>query len=49
MTDGVEAGVELRGLTKDFSIGLRGVRLRAVDNLSLRIGAGEVFGILGPN
>jgi ABC-2 type transport system ATP-binding protein len=49
MTEGFEAGVELRGLTKDFSIGLRGVRLRAVDNLSLRIGAGEVFGLLGPN
>ncbi len=49
MTDGCDAAVELRGLTKDFSLGLRGVRLRAVDNLSLRIGAGEVFGLLGPN
>lgn len=49
MTDGTEAAVELEGLTKDFATGLRGVRLRAVDHLSLRIGGGEVFGLLGPN
>ncbi len=41
--------IELRGLTKDFAVGLRGVRLRAVDNLSLRIEAGQVYGLLGPN
>lgn len=40
---------ELRGLVKDFSIGLRGVKLRAVDHLDLRIAAGQVFGLLGPN
>jgi ABC-2 type transport system ATP-binding protein len=41
--------IELRGLTKDFATGLRGLRLRAVDNLSLRIEAGQVYGLLGPN
>ena len=41
--------IELRGLIKDFSVGLRGVKLRAVDDLSLRVPAGEVFGLLGPN
>ena len=41
--------VELSGLTKDFSMGLRGVKLRAVENLSLKIASGEVFGLLGPN
>src|SRR5882672_7239452 len=41
--------IELRGLVKDFSIGLRGVKLRAVDRLDLRIEAGQVFGLLGPN
>ncbi|RRJ95099.1 ABC transporter ATP-binding protein [Opitutaceae bacterium TAV4] len=41
--------IEIRGLTKDFPISLRGVKLRAVDNLSLTIPQGQVFGLLGPN
>ena len=49
MTVDAQPAVELTGVTKDFAVGLRGVRLRAVDNLSLKIGAGEIFGLLGPN
>ena len=41
--------LELRGLTKDFAIGLRGMKLRAVDHLDLRVEAGQVYGLLGPN
>ena len=41
--------IELCGLVKDFSVGLRGVKLRAVDHLNLRVEAGQVFGLLGPN
>ncbi|MGB0416682.1 MAG: ABC transporter ATP-binding protein [Coraliomargarita sp.] len=41
--------ISIRGLTKDFSVGMRGVKLRAVDNLSLEIGDNEIFGLLGPN
>ena len=41
--------IELRGLVKDFAIGLRGVKLRAVDHLDLSIAAGQVYGLLGPN
>jgi ABC-2 type transport system ATP-binding protein len=41
--------VEVRGLVKDFRVGLRGVKLRAVDHLTLRIEAGQVYGLLGPN
>jgi ABC-2 type transport system ATP-binding protein len=41
--------IELRGLTKDFPVGLRGLRLRAVDNLTLDVPAGQVFGLHGPN
>jgi ABC-2 type transport system ATP-binding protein len=45
----MEAAISIQGLTKDFAIGLRGTRLRAVDNLSLHIGQGQIFGLLGPN
>jgi ABC-2 type transport system ATP-binding protein len=41
--------IEIRGLTKDFPVGLRGKKLRAVDNLTLSVPAGQVFGLLGPN
>jgi ABC-2 type transport system ATP-binding protein len=41
--------LELRGLVKDFAVGLRGLKLRAVDHLDLRIEAGQVYGLLGPN
>ena len=41
--------IEIRELTKDFPLPLAGKRLRAVDRFSLRIGTGEVYGLLGPN
>jgi ABC-2 type transport system ATP-binding protein len=41
--------LETRGLTKDFVVGWRGTRLRAVDALDLQVPAGEIFGLLGPN
>jgi ABC-2 type transport system ATP-binding protein len=43
------AAIELRGLVKDFSVGLRGLKLRAVDQLDLRVEPGQVYGLLGPN
>ena len=43
------AAIELRALTKDFPINLRGLKLRAVDDLTLAVPAGQVFGLLGPN
>ncbi len=43
------AALELQGLVKDFAVGLRGVKLRAVDQLDLRVEAGQVYGLLGPN
>lgn len=49
MTGGTKPAVELRALTKDFVVGLKDLRLRAVDQLSLRVECGEVFGLLGPN
>lgn len=44
-----EAVVEINDLTKEFDIGLRGIKLRAVDHLSLSIPRGLVYGLLGPN
>jgi ABC-2 type transport system ATP-binding protein len=41
--------IRIDGLTKEFDIGLRGVKLRAVDHLDLDIPRGGVFGLLGPN
>jgi ABC-2 type transport system ATP-binding protein len=46
---GTAAAIEISGLVKDFSIGLRGVKLRAVDHLQLRVAAGAIYGLLGPN
>jgi ABC-2 type transport system ATP-binding protein len=43
------AAIEIRGLVKDFSVGLRGVKLRAVDHLTLTVAPGQVYGLLGPN
>lgn len=41
--------IEIENLIKDFRVGMRGVKLRAVDNVSFRVERGEVFGLLGPN
>lgn len=43
------SAIEITGLTKDFSLNLRGIKLRAVENLSLNVPEGQVFGLLGPN
>jgi len=42
--------VEIENLTKDFAVGFWKKRpVRALDNLSLQINQGEIFGFLGPN
>lgn len=41
--------IRIQNLTKDFSVGMRSVKLRAVDDLTLEIGHNEIFGLLGPN
>lgn len=42
--------IEIIGLTKDYPVGFWRKRMRrSLDNLSLRVEEGEVFGFLGPN
>ncbi len=42
--------VDIQHLVKDFRIPLRGAKpFRAVDDVSLQIRAGEVYGLIGPN
>ena len=41
--------IELKNVVKDFTIGLRDLKLRAVADLSLSIPAGQIYGLLGPN
>ena len=48
MADATPA-VEIVGLVKDFHTSFRRTPLRAVDDVSLRIPAGEVYGLIGPN
>jgi len=43
------AAIQIKSLTKDFRIGMRGVKLRAVDDISLEVGDNQIFGLLGPN
>lgn len=44
------AAIETEGLTKDYHVGFWKPRpYRALDALTLRVEAGEVFGFLGPN
>jgi len=45
----MSSAISVRHLTKDFRIGLRGLKLRAVDDFSLEIPCGQVYGLLGPN
>lgn len=41
--------VEIRSLVKDFRTSFRRKPLRAVDDVSIRIMPGEVYGLIGPN
>lgn len=45
----IASAISIKGLTKDFSVTLRGVKLRAVDALDLEVAEGQVYGLLGPN
>ncbi len=44
-----ELAVEVKNLSKVFSVGLKREYVVAVDNLSFEVKAGEVYGLIGPN
>jgi ABC-2 type transport system ATP-binding protein len=46
---GSTPAVEIRNLCKDFKTSFRRKPLRAVDDVSIRIMPGEVYGLIGPN
>jgi ABC-2 type transport system ATP-binding protein len=43
------SAITIQSLVKDFRTGLRGLKLRAVDNLTLNIPENTIYGLLGPN
>jgi ABC-2 type transport system ATP-binding protein len=45
----LRTAISIKNLRKDFPSGLRGLIVRAVDDLSLEIKENEIFGLLGPN
>jgi ABC-2 type transport system ATP-binding protein len=46
----MSAVIEIEGLTKDYEVGfLKKRKVRALDDLSLTVGGGEIFGFLGGN
>src|ERR1700746_2114342 len=50
MTPMTSTAIEIDGLTKDYATGFWRKRMRrSLDNLSLRVDDGEIFGFLGPN
>jgi ABC-2 type transport system ATP-binding protein len=44
-----QPAVEIRHLVKDFKTSFKRQHLRAVDDVSIRIMPGEVYGLIGPN
>jgi ABC-2 type transport system ATP-binding protein len=45
-----EAVIEIKGLTKDYEVGFaRKRKVRALEDLTLDVTRGEIFGFLGPN
>lgn len=45
----VAPAIAVRGLTKDYPVNLRGLKLRAVDELTLAVPENSIYGLLGPN
>ena len=44
-----EYSVEVEGLSKIFTQSVKGFAVTAIDDLTLNVDKGEIFGLLGPN
>lgn len=44
-----EQAIRIEQWVKDFPLGLQGKQVRALDGLSLEVGANQIYGLLGPN
>ena len=44
-----ERAIRIEQWVKDFPLGLQGKQVRALDGLSLEVGANQIYGLLGPN
>jgi ABC-2 type transport system ATP-binding protein len=49
MADSSIPAVQIKGLTKVFRLPFKQEKVVAVDDLSLQVSAGEVYGLIGPN
>jgi ABC-2 type transport system ATP-binding protein len=41
--------IQVQGVSKEFKVGVRAKKIRALEDLTLEVHKGEVFGFLGPN
>jgi ABC-2 type transport system ATP-binding protein len=44
-----DTAIQIKGITKDFISGFRGVKLRAIEDIHLEVANNEIYGLLGPN
>ncbi|MEC8650715.1 MAG: ABC transporter ATP-binding protein [Verrucomicrobiota bacterium] len=44
-----DVAIQIKGVTKDFISGFRGVKLRAIEDINLEVANNEIYGLLGPN
>ena len=49
MSEDLIPAVEIQNLTKTFPVPFRKEKVLAVDNLSISVMPGEVYGLIGPN
>lgn len=44
-----DAAIQIKGITKDFISGFKGLKIRAIEDINIEVADNEIFGLLGPN